>query len=59
MNNAVDAVISDMERQYPNPRLVCTVCGFEAKGTWGSLRTGWRKCCGYTMRLITGREDEG
>lgn len=52
----VERVVADMDRQFPNPKLVCTVCGGEAKGNWGSLQTGWRKCCGYMMRLVTGNE---
>ena len=33
--------------------LKCTVCGRESTTSFASsLRTGWEKCCGYTMRLI-------
>lgn len=32
--------------------LRCTVCGREETTNFsGSLRRGWTKCCGYTMRL--------
>jgi hypothetical protein len=32
--------------------LRCTVCGRTATTSFaGSLRDGWPKCCGYTMRL--------
>lgn len=31
----------------------CTVCGrTQATGFGSSLRNGWPKCCGYTMRLM-------
>jgi hypothetical protein len=31
----------------------CTVCGREEHPSFaGSLRNGWPKCCGYTMRLL-------
>ena len=33
--------------------LVCTVCGRKSTTRFAlSLRNGWEKCCGYTMRLI-------
>ncbi len=33
--------------------LRCTVCGRESTTSFASsLRTGWEKCCGYTMTLI-------
>lgn len=32
--------------------LRCTVCGRTSTVNFASsLRTGWEKCCGYTMRL--------
>lgn len=32
--------------------LKCTVCGRESTTSFASsLRTGWEKCCGYTMSL--------
>jgi hypothetical protein len=32
--------------------LLCTVCGRESQTNFASsLREGWPKCCGYTMRL--------
>lgn len=32
--------------------LRCTVCGRETTTSFGgSLRDGWPRCCGYTMRL--------
>ncbi|HMS60652.1 MAG TPA: hypothetical protein PKD63_00110 [Solirubrobacteraceae bacterium] len=34
-------------------KLVCTACGRESTTAFASsLRTGWEKCCGYTMRLV-------
>lgn len=36
----------------PDSYLRCTVCGRESTtGFAYSLREGWPKCCGYTMRL--------
>jgi len=38
--------------------LKCTVCGRESTTTFtSSLRTGWEKCCGYTMRLMRTNAD--
>lgn len=40
--------------------LVCTVCGRTSSTNFASsLRAGWEKCCGYTMRLVTTRADIG
>jgi hypothetical protein len=38
-----------------NSYLRCTVCGRES--TTSSLRTGWEKCCGYTMTLVRTEAD--
>jgi hypothetical protein len=36
----------------PDTYLKCTECGRESTTDFASsLRTGWEKCCGYTMRL--------
>jgi hypothetical protein len=38
--------------------LQCTVCGRRSTTNFASsLRTGWEKCCGYTMRLIRTNAD--
>lgn len=36
----------------------CTVCGRQQDTSFGgSLRGGWPKCCGYTMRLMRTEAD--
>lgn len=45
-----------MESLQPSERcdsyLRCMVCGRESTTSFASsLRSGWEKCCGYTMRL--------
>lgn len=41
-------------------KLVCQECQKETqcteKNAESYLRSGWPKCCGYTMRLVTGNE---
>jgi hypothetical protein len=38
--------------------LLCTVCGRRSTTSFASsLRTGWEKCCGYTMRLVRTEAD--
>jgi hypothetical protein len=38
--------------------LRCTVCGRESTTSFASsLRAGWERCCGYTMRLERTDED--
>lgn len=33
--------------------LRCSVCGRESTTSFASsLRTGWERCCGYTMTLV-------
>lgn len=44
----------DMERQFPNMQLRCTVCDRVEANDWGYLREGWPKCHGYTMTLEAG-----
>lgn len=40
--------------------LRCTVCGRTSTTSFASsLRTGWEKCCGYTMRLERTEADIG
>lgn len=40
--------------------LRCTVCGRTSTASFSSsLRTGWEKCCGYTMRLERTDADVG
>lgn len=42
----------------PDSYLKCTVCGRGSTTSFASsLRTGWEKCCGYTMRLIRTEAD--
>lgn len=40
--------------------LRCTVCNYEEpiNKISGQLETGWKKCCGYTMRWVTKKELE-
>ena len=57
MKFSVDTIVNDMQRQFGTPYLKCVEgCQREEHGDWGYLRTGWPKCCGYTMRLITCNE---
>ena len=36
----------------------CDKCGREERANFaGSLRSGWPKCCGYTMRLLRTEAD--
>lgn len=40
--------------------LRCTVCGRESTTSFASsLRHGWERCCGYTMRLVRTDADIG
>jgi hypothetical protein len=40
--------------------LKCAACGRESTTNFASsLRTGWEKCCGYTMRLERTEADIG
>lgn len=56
MDHSATVIERDMQRQFGQPYLRCSVCGRNQFGTWGYLRTGWPKCHGYTMTLITGNE---
>lgn len=46
-----DVIVRDMRSKYPRILLRCTVCNRTQFGSWSYLKTGWPKCCGYTMRL--------
>jgi hypothetical protein len=36
----------------------CDKCGCEKRVSFGAcLRSGWPKCCGYTMRMLTTKAD--
>lgn len=50
---SADTIVKDMNRQYPKPRVRCTVCGDYRLASWKYLKTGWPKCHGLTMRLET------
>lgn len=57
MEFSADIIVNDMQRQFGTPYLKCVEgCQREEYGDWGYLKSGWPTCCGYTMRLITGRE---
>lgn len=48
--------LSDRSDSY----LKCSVCGRESTTRFASsLKTGWEKCCGYTMTLVSTDADIG
>lgn len=51
--SVLDKIAEDMNRQYPDARLVCKECGQEQPVDWAYLASGWPKCCGFTMTLKT------
>jgi hypothetical protein len=51
--------MTDLSRQSgADTYLRCTVCGrTSTTGFASSLKRGWEKCCGYTMRLVRTEAD--
>lgn len=47
----VGKIQTDMERQFPEMQLRCTMCGRIESNDWAYLCSGWPECCGYTMTL--------